>query len=57
VVDIRRAGGERASRLVIRGCFEPNDSLGKKVTAAIEEPIDFVMEQRMLRTIKRLAEK
>ncbi|RLB55589.1 MAG: hypothetical protein DRJ42_05800 [Deltaproteobacteria bacterium] len=45
-----------SSRLIIRGCFEPATSLVKRIAAAVEEPIDFVMEQRMLRTIKRLAE-
>jgi len=47
---------ERSSRLIIRGCFEPSPSLTKRIAAAALEPIDFVMEQRMLRTIKRLAE-
>jgi hypothetical protein len=27
-----------------------------RLVSLLEEPIDFVMEQRMLRTIKRLAE-
>ena len=48
-----------ASRLVLRGCVGPTGqgSILKKIGAAFEKPIDFVMEQRMLRTIKRLAEK
>ena len=35
----------------------PRDrSVAKHLATLIEAPIDFVMEQRMLRTIKRLAE-
>jgi hypothetical protein len=47
-----------AVRLVLRSCIEPvrAPGLAKRLGAAIEESIDFVMEQRMLRTIKRLAE-
>jgi hypothetical protein len=47
-----------AVRLVLRSCIEPPRAAGlaKRLSAAIEESIDFVMEQRMLRTIKRLAE-
>lgn len=45
-------------RLVLRGCLERlrDASWRKRLSAALEEPIDFVMEQRMLRTVKRLAE-
>ena len=45
-------------RLVLRSCLEPlgERSLLKRVGDALEKPLDFVMEQRMLRTIKRLAE-
>ncbi len=45
-------------RLVVRGCVEPlrNGSWLGRLAAALEAPVDFVMEQRMLRTIKRLAE-
>lgn len=52
------SAGEGACRLILRTCIEPprNRSLGKRVTLAVEEPIDFVMEQRMLRSIRRLAE-
>lgn len=47
-----------AVRLVLRSCIEPvrAPNLAKRLSAAIEASIDFVMEQRMLRTIKRLAE-
>jgi len=46
------------SRLLLRGCVEPlrQPSLSKRIGLAFEEPIDFLMEQRMLRTMKRLAE-
>lgn len=46
------------SRLLVRGCFEETRrrSLGQRLGFAMEQPIDFVMEQRMLRTIRRLAE-
>ena len=49
---------ETASRLLLRSCVEPprDRSFSKRLAALIEAPIDFVMEQRMLRTIKRLAE-
>ena len=49
---------ERASRLLLRSCVEPlrDRSFAKHLAALIEAPIDFVMEQRMLRTIKRLSE-
>lgn len=45
-------------RVLLRSCIEPlqNPSWLKRLAAALDEPIDFVMEQRMLRTIKRLAE-
>jgi len=45
-------------RLLLRGCVEPlrAQSTSKRLAAALEEPVDFTMEQRMLRTIKRLAE-
>ena len=46
-------------RLLLRGCIEPlhDGKWLKKVAASVEEPIDFVMEQRLLRTVKRLAER
>jgi hypothetical protein len=49
---------ERVSRLFLRSCVEPlrHHSFSKRLATLIEAPIDFVMEQRMLRTIKRLAE-
>jgi len=45
-------------RLVLRSCLEAlrMPTLGKRVGLAVEVPVDFIMEQRMLRTIKRLAE-
>jgi hypothetical protein len=48
----------RSSRLLVRGCVEsPRDgALLARIGLALEVPVDFVMEQRMLRTIKRLAE-
>ena len=50
--------GPNSSRLVLRGCIEPvrEPSASKWVSLALVEPIDFLMEQRMLRTIRRLAE-
>lgn len=53
-----RSGGPDSSRLVLRGCIEPvrEPSLRKRLSLALEEPIDFLMEQRMLRTIRRVAE-
>jgi len=50
--------GDRSCRLLLRGCIEPlrEPTWGKRLGLAIESPVDFVMEQRMLRTIKRLAE-
>jgi len=50
--------GPNSSRLVLRGCNEPirERSMSKRLSLALEGPIDFLMEQRMLRTIRRLAE-
>jgi len=50
--------GEATCRLILRTCIEApqQPTVGKRVALAVEEPIDFVMEQRMLRSIKRLAE-
>ncbi len=50
--------GTGSCRLLLRGCLEPlrRPTFAKRLALAIEEPIDFVMEQRMLRTLKRLAE-
>lgn len=47
-----------ASRLIVRGCVERLrvPTLGKRLSLAVEEPIDFIMEQRMLRSLKRLVE-
>ena len=54
-VEPQAAGG---SRLVVRSCIEAlrRPTFAKRVGLALEVPVDFVMEQRMLRTIKRLAE-
>ena len=51
-------GSDGSSRLLLRGCIErvQDPSFAKELAALIETPIDFVMEQRMLRTIRRLAE-
>ena len=50
--------GHQSCRLFLRSCIEPihDRSWLKRLSAAVEQPIAFVMEQRMLRTIKRLAE-
>ncbi len=50
--------GADACRLILRGCIEPprEASWLKRAALALEASIDFVMEQRMLRTIKRLSE-
>jgi hypothetical protein len=46
------------SRLLLRSCIEPlgEPTVWRRLGNLVEEPIDFIMEQRMLRTIKRLAE-
>ena len=46
------------SRLILRSCREKlrEPSFTKRLIMAIETPIDFLMEQRMMRTIRRLAE-
>jgi len=51
-------GSGGASRLLLRGCIEAlrEPTVTKRLGGLVEEPIDFIMEQRMLRTIKRLAE-
>jgi len=45
-------------RLVLRGCIQlaREASLLQRFANSLEMPVDFVMEQRMLRTVKRLAE-
>lgn len=50
--------GASSCRLVLRSCVESvrEPSWLKRLAGAFEQPIDFVMEQRMLRTVKRLAE-
>lgn len=47
---------DETCRLIIRGCLEAPDGWMGRIGVAVEAPLDFVMEQRMLRTIKRLAE-
>jgi len=49
---------QKSCRLILRSCIEELRvaTLGKRLGLALEEPIDFLMEQRMLRTIRRLAE-
>lgn len=49
---------ETTCRLLLRGCIEPlrRRTFSRRLANLFEEPIDFIMEQRMLRTIKRLAE-
>jgi len=46
------------TRLLLRGCIGrlQKRTLAASLGLAVEEPIDFVMEQRMLRTIRRLGE-
>ena len=48
----------KSCRLVLRSCIEGlrKPSLAGRAGLAVEAPIDFVMEQKMLRTIRRLAE-
>ena len=45
-------------RLLVRTCLGPlrKPNLRARIALALEAPIDFAMEQRMLRTVKRLAE-
>ena len=47
-----------SSRLLLRSCIEPlrAPTFLQRLANLLEEPLDFIMEQRMLRTIKRLAE-
>jgi len=54
-VEPRAKGG---SRLVVRSRIEALrvPTLSKRIGLALEVPIDFLMEQRMLRTIRRLVE-
>ena len=49
---------KKSCRLILRSCIEElrAPTLGKRLGLALEEPIDLLMEQRMLRTIRRLAE-
>lgn len=48
----------RSCRLILRSCVEPlrDPTFALRIGLAVEGPVDFVMEQRMLRTIRRLAE-
>jgi hypothetical protein len=47
-----------STRLILRSCIEAmrEPTLRKRIDRALDEPIDFVMEQRMLRSVRRLAE-
>jgi hypothetical protein len=49
---------QKSCRLILRTCIEEIrvPTLGKRLGLVLAEPIDFLMEQRMLRTIRRLAE-
>lgn len=51
--------GGQGCRLLVRTCLGAvqKPSLAKSIGLAVEAPVDFLMEQRMLRTIKRLAER
>ena len=50
--------GDGACRLILRGRVEPlrEPTLSKRLALMLDVPVDFIMEQRMLRTVKRLAE-
>ena len=49
---------ETRCRLILRTCFGPPGAgrLSKRLARALEEALDAIMEQRMLRTVKRLSE-
>jgi len=49
---------QKSCRLILRSCTEDirEPTWGKHLGLAFGEPIDFLMEQRMLRTIRRLVE-
>lgn len=51
--------GTSCTRLVLRSCIEaPREAtLRARIGRALEEAIDFGMEQRMLRSVRRLAER
>ena len=46
------------TRLLVRGCIERprKPGLGARIGLVFDAPIDFLMEQRMLRTLRRLAQ-
>ena len=50
--------GKNSCRLLLRSCIEKprRSTILKQLSLSRETPIDFLMEQRMLRTIRRLAE-
>ena len=50
--------GAYHSRLLLRSCNEApkGESLIKKIGRSLEAALDFTMEQRLLRTVKRLSE-
>jgi hypothetical protein len=47
-----------SARLILRSCIEElrAPTVRKRLGLALEAPIDFAMEQRMLRTVRRLSE-
>jgi hypothetical protein len=47
-----------STRLVVRSCIEKlrAPTLKKRLGVALDTPLDFTMEQRMLRTVRRLSE-
>ena len=51
--------GEKSCRLLLRSSMEETHrlTLRNKMALILTEPIDFLMEQRMLRTIRRLSER
>lgn len=46
-------------RLIVRSCIEKlrTPTIKKRLGLAFEAPLDFIMEQRMLRTVRRLSER
>jgi hypothetical protein len=49
----------RSARLILRSCIEKlrASTMKSRLSLALEAPIDFTMEQRMLRTVRRLSER
>ena len=50
---------QRSARLIVRSCIEGlrAPTVGKRLGLTFEAPVDFAMEQRMLRTVRRLSER